>query len=234
LFCFCHAGGNAMVFRPWKQRLAPVIEVLPVQIPGRGGRSTEPLVTRMTALADMTAAALAGYIDRPFAFFGHSMGALLAFEVAHRLRDRRGIEPVHFFASGRRGPEDPGLPPIHILPHDGLVQRLREMNGTPAEVLEHPELLELVVPVFRADAEVLETYEYKPRTPLSCPMTVLGGIGDVDVTVEHLNAWQRYSTGAFRRCMFPGDHFYLLNAPDQVIDVLRQKLLPLTAGLAAR
>jgi len=234
LFCFSHAGGSAMVFRPWQKAMAPAIEVFPLQLPGRGGRAIEPLATRMPELADMTAAAVAVYIDRPFAFFGHSMGGLLAFEVAHRLRARLGVEPAHFFVSGRRAPHMPRTPDIHTLPYDALVERLKEMKGTPAEVLEHPELLELVVPIFRADVEVLETYEFPSRPPLKCPITAMGGLTDVDVKADHLEAWKQYSTGEFKLRMFEGDHFYLLQPGDRVIGTLKKDLMQYVAGPAVR
>lgn len=233
LFCFAHAGGSAMVFRPWLQQFESNIEVIPVQLPGHGGRP-DALMTRVAHLTDAAADVLAPYLDRPFALFGHSMGALLAFELAHRLRERLAVEPAHLFISGRRGPERPHDAPVHALPHDKLVEELRSMNGTPRELLENPELLELIIPVFRADAEVSETYEYQPHAPLRCPITVMGGLGDTEVTQEDLKAWKGYTGGQFRLRMFPGDHFYLYNKADQVIEILRQELLPVAVSATAR
>lgn len=234
LFCFSHAGGSAMVFRPWQKLMAPAIEVFPIQLPGRGGRATEPLATRMPELADRTAAAVGAYIDRPFAFFGHSMGGLLSYEVAHRLRADRGVEPAHMFISGRRAPERPPTPTIHTLPHDALVAKLKEMKGTPVEVLEHPELLELVVPIFRSDVEVLETYQFPLRAPLRCPVTAMGGLADVDVKSDDLDAWRQYSTGPFKLRMFEGDHFYLLQPGDLVVNMLKRDLMQYVGGSAVR
>jgi medium-chain acyl-[acyl-carrier-protein] hydrolase len=223
-----------MVFRSWQKQMAPAIEVFPIQLPGRGGRATDPLATRMPELADAATEAVTAYIDRPFAFFGHSMGGLLSFEVAHRLRDRHGVEPAHMFISGRRAPERPRTPVIHTLSHDELVARLKAMNGTPAEVLEHPELLELIVPIFRADVEVLETYELPSRPPLSCPVTAMGGLSDVDVKSDDLEAWRKYSTGRFNLRMFEGDHFYLLQPGDLIVSTLQRDLLPYVSGQAVR
>lgn len=234
LFCFSHAGGSAMVFRPWQKPMAPSVEVFPAQLPGRGGRATEPLATRMPELADMATTAVAQYIDRPFAFFGHSMGGLLAFEVAQRLRARRGVEPAHLFISGRRGPERPRTPDIHTLSHDELVKKLQRLKGTPEEVLEHPELLELVVPIFRADVEVLETYEFPSRPPLSCPVTAMGGLEDEDVRADDLDAWKQYSTGEFKLRMFAGDHFYLLQPGDLLLNTLKKDLMQHLNGAAVR
>lgn len=210
LFCFPYAGGGASIYRGWAAELPEEIEVCPVQLPGREQRLREKAFTRVEPLIAALADGLAAELDRPFAFFGHSMGALLAFELAHRLRAQQGPEPVHIVASARRAPQ---LPPdedkTYLLPEPEFRAKLREIEGTPEAVLEHEELMELLSPLLRADFELNDTYEPFERPALDCPITALGGLEDPDVTREHVEAWGKVTTGHFRLRMFPGHHFFL-------------------------
>ncbi|MCS6845860.1 MAG: thioesterase II family protein [Caldilineales bacterium] len=213
LFCFPYSGAAASVYYPWADLLPPNIEVCPVQLPGHGTRLREPLATRLAPQVEALAAGLAPAFDRPFAFFGHSMGALLSFELARYLRRTGRPGPVHLFVSGHGAPHLPDRnPPLHALPDDQFVAKLRELNGTPEEVLRHQELLQLLIPVLRADFAVCETYVYQPEPPLACPISAYGGLGDGYVNREELAAWREQTTGPFALRMFPGDHFYL-NSP---------------------
>lgn len=213
LFCFPYSGAAASIYYPWAEMLPPSIEVCPVQLPGHGTRLREPLATRLTPQVEALAAGLAPACDRPFAFFGHSMGALLSFELARHLRRQGKPGPIHLFVSGHGAPHLPDRnPPLHQLPDDQFVAKLRELNGTPEEVLRHQELLQLLIPVLRADFAVCETYVYQPEPPLDCPISAYGGLGDGYVNREELAAWQEQTTGRFSLRMFPGDHFYL-NTP---------------------
>lgn len=212
LFCFPYSGAAASIYYPWADLLPPSIEVCPVQLPGHGTRLREPLATRLSPQVEALAAGLAPAFDRPFAFFGHSMGALLSFELARYLRRLGRPAPLHLFVSGHGAPHLPDRnPPLHALPDDQFVARLRELNGTPEEVLRHQELLQLLIPVLRADFAVCETYVYQPEPPLDCPISAYGGLGDGYVNREELAAWQAQTTGRFSVRMFPGDHFYLNN-----------------------
>jgi medium-chain acyl-[acyl-carrier-protein] hydrolase len=150
----------------------------------------------------------------PYAFFGHSMGSLVAFELAREMR-RRGLPgPELLMVSGHRAPQRPDPePPIHGLPEHEFLEEIRQLNGTPEAVLKNPELLQLVIPVLRADFEVCETYAYEEETPLACPIAAFGGTEDADVPREDVAAWSHQTTGPFTLRMFPGGHFYFLDQP---------------------
>jgi medium-chain acyl-[acyl-carrier-protein] hydrolase len=210
LFCFPYAGGSAAFFRTWAEKLSSGVEVCPVQLPGRAGRLREPAFTRMDALVPELADGLARLLDRPFAFFGHSMGALVAFELARHLRSSRGIEPVHLFLSGRRAPRvSDSHTPIHTLDDRAFVAKLRQLEGTPDEVLANPDLMALLIPVLRADCELCETYSYRPQRPLTCPVTVFGGVEDRDVSRSSLERWREETAGPVEIRVFPGAHFFV-------------------------
>ncbi len=227
LFCFHYAGGAASVFRGWQQALPAEIDVCPVQLPGRESRLREVRYQRLGPLLDELSGALEALFDPPFAFFGHSMGSIIAFELALRLRKEGKEGPFKLLLSGRRAPHRPeAAPPLHALPEEEFKDELRRLNGTPEAVLSHPELMELLTPVLRADFAVCETYEHEPTEPLDCPLTVLGGLEDAEVSSEDLESWRRYSRGDFQRRMFPGDHFYLNGAAKTtLIDTVARELM---------
>ena len=210
LFCFPHAGGGPQAYSKWAQWLPSSVNLGLVQFPGRGSRFTEPLITQLPQLVESLARGLRPYLDKPFAFFGHSLGALMSFELARQIRREFGLQPAHLFVSGRESPQRaPLLPPIHALPEPEFIAELRRFNGTPKEVLENPELLELLIPILRADFGLNETYSYVPEPPLTCPITAYGGLQDMSTNRHCLEAWREETLGAFNLMMFPGDHFYL-------------------------
>lgn len=228
LFCFPYAGGGAQVFRNWQAAFdaATGVQVLPVQYPGRGVRLREQPYTDWRPLVEAMAEAVLPLAEVPFALFGHSMGATLAFELARLLRDRHGLEPRRLFAAGRRAPQTPETDaPTHGLPDDEFREELRRLNGTPAELLEHPELMELMLPVIRADFTLTQTYRYEPGRPLACPFSVYGGLRDGDVTRGHLEGWREHTTGPCSLRMFDGDHFFLLTSEARILAAVRDDLL---------
>lgn len=219
------------MFYPWADVLPATIEVCPVQLPGHGTRLAEPLHDRLGPLVAALADGLAPYLDKPFAFFGHSMGALLSYELACLLR-RRELGPVHLFVSGHGAPHLPDRnPPLHGLADAEFVQKLRELNGTPEEVLRHEELLQLLIPILRADFAVCETYTHRPEPPLACPISVYSGLGDDYVNRDELEGWRERTTSTFSLRMFPGDHFYLNTARPYLLQALARDLDQRVASL---
>lgn len=235
LFCFPYAGGSTLIFRRWAEALPASVEVCPVELPGRGSRLNETPFAHLMPLAQATVAALAPFLDRPFALFGHSLGATLAFEVARLLRDEQQRTPVHFIVSARRAPqiENPE-PPIHDLPEAEFMDEVRSLNGTPQDVLEHPELMAMMLPLLRADFCVSETYVYQPGAPLDCPITVYGGLQDEHVLREHLEAWSEHTTKGFTLRMLKGDHFFINTEQPLLLHVLARDLHRIVSGLAVK
>ncbi len=224
LFCFPYAGGGAHTYRTWADNLPKTVEVCPIQLPGRGARMMEAPFTQMLPLVRAAAEALLPHLDKPFAFFGHSMGALVSFEVARWLRRRSGPEPIHLFVSGCFAPDIPDPYPLHDLPDSELLEGLRRLNGMPQEALENAELMRLLLPTLRADCTVTETYNYTDEPPLNCPVSAFGGLQDHLVGRTHLEAWRQQTTASFSLRMFPGDHFFLHSAQPLLLRILSREL----------
>lgn len=210
LICFPYAGGGVPVFRNWHAPLAPRVEVSVAQLPGRGSRIHEKPHTRLAPIVEALLAELRGRLDKPLLFFGHSLGALVAFEVSRAMRRSDLPMPQHLLVSGRGAPHlsNPN-PPLHHLPDDQLLSALGKLNGTPADLLAHRELMQLMLPVIRADFEAGATYLCPSEPPLPVPITVFGGLADPRWAREHLQAWQAQTTAAFEVKMVEGDHFFL-------------------------
>lgn len=235
LFCFPHAGGAASFYRGWPARLPSAVEVHGVELPGRGARLREPPAARLPALLDDLVEALLPKFDRPFAFFGHSMGALLGYEAARLLCRRSGPRPSRLFVSAARAPgaRRAGRP-IRERSDAELVERLRDLNGTPAPVLAHGELMALLLPALRADYTLLENHVHVEGPPLEIPISAFGGARDAFVRPERLAAWRDHTTDAFSLRMFPGDHFYLHSAPARFLAELGRELEEMARALQPR
>jgi medium-chain acyl-[acyl-carrier-protein] hydrolase len=185
----------------------------------------EPAFTNCSALVDAFMPHLLPFVNKPFAFFGHSMGAIIAFEVARRLQ-QRGLKPARLFFSGRRAPQIPEKEQItYDLPDAEFTEELRRLNGTPKQVLEHPELMQLMLNIIRADFTLTETYRYQSGPPLNCPFSVFGGLQDVDVTSHHLEAWCELTTCGCSLRMFEGDHFFIQTATAAVLKTIAEQLI---------
>jgi medium-chain acyl-[acyl-carrier-protein] hydrolase len=226
MFCFPYAGGGASIYRGWSASLPPDVEVCPVQIPGRENRLREPPFERPEPLVQALLEGLQPYFrGLPFVFFGHSMGAMLSFEVARELRRRGQTMPLHLFVSGRRAPQVPDREePIHNLPEPQFIAKLRELNGTPEEVLQHAELMNLLLPVLRADFSVNETYVFTEEEPLDAGISCFGGLGDKEVTRDDCALWKEQTRGRFRLRMLPGDHFFVHGAKDMILESVARDL----------
>jgi surfactin synthase thioesterase subunit/glycosyltransferase involved in cell wall biosynthesis len=217
LFCFPHAGGGAPAFYGWADRLPPSVAVLPARPPRRD---------RMADLVEALGDAIHTYVDEPFAFFGHSMGAVVAFELARLLRRRGQPLPRLLLMSGARAPQ---FRRGHVPPPEPalseFVDELRRLEGMPPQVLDNPALLRLVLPALRADAALYRNYVYAEEPPLDCPIRAYGGTEDPNVRREHLEAWARQTNSSFSLRMFPGGHFFLQTAREDFLAALAQDLL---------
>lgn len=228
LFCLPFAGGGAAPYRLWSRHLPPAIACCPILLPGREERLAEPPLRRLDALVGAVADALAPHLaEMPYAIFGHSFGALAAFELARLIR-RRGLPPpCHLFVSGRRAP---GLPrsaaTLHDKPDAALIERMRALGGTPQAVLDSPDLMALLLPAMRADFEALETHRHGAEPPLPVPMTALGGTEDAGVPEADLAAWRAEAGAGFDMCLFPGGHFFLIPEREAVCRLLATCLAP--------
>jgi len=234
LFCFPYAGGTAAIFRAWPDLLLTTsVEVCVIHLPGRAGRLQEPPFTHLLSLVQEIAPAIRPFLDKPFAFFGHSMGALISFELARQLRRERAPAPAQLFLSGRSAAHLPDVEPRTFdLPEAEFIQELRRLNGTPQEVLEHPELMHLMIPLLRADFSVCQTYEYEKGPPLDSPITIFGGLQDFEAPRAHLEAWREHTSSTFKLRMLPGDHFFLNSEQALLLNTLSQELgvlIPTTA-----
>ena len=232
LVCFPHAGGAASFYHPVSARLAPGTEVVAVQYPGRQDRFSEPAPTDLATIADLAYDALKGLLGQlPTGLFGHSMGALVAFEVARRM-EADGLAPVHLFVSGRGAPS---IPRTGGRPRDdaGIVAELRDMAGTDAALLADDELLEMILPAVRSDYAAVDGYRCAPGVTVRCPVTALGGDDDPRASLTDVRAWQGHTEGGFDMKVFPGGHFYLVEQAPAVIAELRSRLASGNHGAAA-
>src|ERR1700761_4443246 len=226
LFCLPCAGRGAALYRGWPEFSGCEMELCAIQLPGRESRLRESPFTRMPDAVDRILEALERYLDLPFALFGHSMGAILCFELARQLRSRYGVGPIHLFVSARRAPQFPDpLPPLHRLPDARFIAEInRRYSGLPHEVLANTELMELLLPVLRADVQMIETYAYEPGLPLDCPITALGGLEDSDLRMADLEGWHAHTNSRFETKLFPGDHFFVQSVPKEILGMISQSL----------
>lgn len=209
LFCFPHAGGGAAGYAAWPPAL-PDVELYAVQLPGRENRICETPFTQCEPVVQQVCAALQPYLDWPFALFGHSMGSLLAYEVAQTLC-RTGVPPTQLLVSGRRAPHLPDpYPPLHHLPDAGLLAAIQQRyGGIPAVVFQESELRALFTPLLRADFTLVETYQPSTTLPLACPIVAFGGEHDRLTPKSELLAWGKLTARTFALHLLPGGHFYL-------------------------
>ena len=221
LICFPYAGGGASAFKDWADAVPENVELCVVQMPGREERLGEPLMTDMVALVDKLAGEIAALDDRPFAFFGHSMGAIVSYEVACRLRAIDARQPTHLFLSARAAPQLQNSEPLRFLDNAQFMDRLHQTYGAvPDAIRNSTELQEIFLPILRADVKLLETHVDAAPAPLDCPITVLGGASDPAISAEMLAGWRGRTVGQFVQHEFPGDHFYIHQERQAVLDMM--------------
>jgi medium-chain acyl-[acyl-carrier-protein] hydrolase len=225
LFCFPYAGGGSATFHSWPHFLPAGVEVCAVRLPGRESRLNEPPYDQILPLVEKLREVLIPFLNQPFAFFGHSMGALISFELARQLRREGNALPQHLFLSGYPAPQLPPLSPeIHQLPRNEFILELRRTYGTFEKILNNAELIELFLPLLRADFAVCETYLYLQEDPLPCSISVFGGLQDRKVKRDELSAWASQTRGSFSLCMLPGKHLFLETAGTLLLQRLGQSL----------
>jgi surfactin synthase thioesterase subunit len=230
LVCLPHAGGSASFFFPMSRALAPHVQVLAVQYPGRQDRRREDNVADLHHLADEVFAALAATPPRPLALFGHSLGAVVGYEVALRMRAAGRPDPVRLFASARRAPSRYRDERVHQLGDAEIVHELRRLSGTHAATLADPDLIKLILPAVRSDYRAIETYRHRSDALLDCPVTVLTGADDPVVSAGEADDWRQHTTGEVEIHTFPGGHFFLVDHAPAVIDLLSRSLATRVAG----
>ncbi|WP_200825022.1 thioesterase II family protein [Nonomuraea solani] len=229
LICLPHAGGSASGFFRLSAALPSWAEVWAAQYPGRQERRREPAFTDVRALAEALAEVLADRQDRPYVLLGHSMGALVAFELALSL-SRRGVRsPGMLVTSGRRAPSTTRVETVHLRDDAGVAKELRLLSGTDPTFLQDPELVEMIMPVLRADYQAVETYQAAPNSVVACPITALVGDHDPRTTIDEARAWQAHTTAEFDLRVFAGGHFFLEDRLPEVVNVLTELLLPYSA-----
>jgi len=226
LFCFPHAGGGGSVYRDWTDEAAPNIEVCWVQWPGRENRIRERPFGFVDELVPPLVNGLSQWLDRPFAFYGHSLGAKIAFETIRGLRRSGVAQPCHLFVGACQAPQLPWpYPHMHELAEPEFISEIQQRyGGVPRHIVQDADLRALLIPTLRADIKLMETYRYTPEPPLDCAITVFGGAADHTIDRFALEAWRRQTSKAFRLLTIPGNHFFLQSARKQLLSAIGSAL----------
>jgi medium-chain acyl-[acyl-carrier-protein] hydrolase len=227
LLCCPYAGGGASLFRSWVEHLPPDVELLAIQYPGREERLLEPPFTSLIELTSALTQDIGPLLaDKPYAIFGHSLGALVAFEMTREQRRRGARLPTQLFLSGAPDPQDDAFrrKGRHLWSDPAFVEELRRIGGTPAELLNNSELMSLLLPTLKADFALVDTYEYVHDVLLNLPIQTFGGLQDHEIGAASLRAWSRETRAAFRLSMFAGDHFFLNGQMSRLCERIAQAL----------
>jgi surfactin synthase thioesterase subunit len=218
IFCVPYAGGSASAYREWSKYVSPRVQLCPIELPGHGSRWNDPLRTEMTGLVADLVESIEPLLDRPYAVFGHSMGSVIALNLASTLEQSSLEWPMHAFVSGFRPLHVPWPQPcLHQLGDADLIERLRSFGGTPESVLGHDELMKVLLPVLRADFQLIETAAPVSLRPLHCSMSVFAGQDDPGATLEEMEQWCSYTRADFRLRSYPGNHFFPWSCLPQLI-----------------
>lgn len=225
-FCFPYAGGGTSIFRDWVNGLPADIEVCHVQLPGHDTRIREKPFSHLTPLIEAMVSGLLPYLDIPFIFYGHSMGSLLCFEASRQLRKQHNLQPKHLFVSGSRAPQRPSvLKPTHHLPDNLFIAEInKRYKAIPNEILNNYEIMQLFLPILKADFSIIETYKYIPDLPLNCPISAFGGLQDEMVSPEDISAWRDQTSKEFILQMIEGEHFFINHKKQELLNAISKQL----------
>jgi medium-chain acyl-[acyl-carrier-protein] hydrolase len=225
LVCFPYSGAGASIFASWRRWLPENVAICAIQLPGRQNRLKEPPFTRINPLIAELGPALLPLLDKPFAFFGHSMGATVSFEMARWLRRNRNLMPEYLFVSGHRAPHLPrSETQLHMMNDADFLNEIIKMNGMPKEVLAEPEVIKLALPALRADLEICETYRFEDDAPLDCPITAFCGKDDEEETMGKMAEWRLHTRTDFSLHELPGNHFFLHPSERRLLELLKMEL----------
>jgi medium-chain acyl-[acyl-carrier-protein] hydrolase len=224
LICFSYGGTGASVFRKWYNDIEHDVEVIAMQLPGREGRFNEAFITSMNEIIESLLENFMDYLDIPFVFFGHSIGALIAFEFAYMLQNKNIIGLKHLIISGNKPPHIALKKFISHLSTEQLIVEMKKYNGIPDEIINNNEFIEIFLPIIRADFFISETYKYKHTSPLNIPITALGGKNDNTFSFEHLKEWSTYTSNKFSYSYLEGDHFFIHSSYETLIRTVREIL----------
>ena len=227
MFCFPYAGSGASVFYKWPPSFSAEIEICAIKLPGRESRFNEKPYRRITKLAEDLASEILSLFDKPFLFFGHSIGAHICFHLVRHLRRHNLPCPIHLFISGARAPHIPETDPdaLHYKMDDNkFINKLIELGGMAEELLQSRELLDLLLPILRADIEMLNTIEYTEEDPLDCSISSFGGLFDPKISRDDAEAWSKHTCSEFRLAMIPGEHLFINTHREQLINLINQDI----------
>ncbi len=225
LICFPYAGGSSAIYSKWRQHLNGGIELIPVELSGHGRRFGEPLYDSIEKIKEDVLEALKEENIEEAALFGHSLGSIIAYEVAHELQAKLGVQPKHIFFSGKKAPHfDEREEYIHKLPEHEFKRKVIELGGTPRDVFENEELFDLFLPILRADFTANEAYSYKEKgSRLNSDITVISGTKE-DIGIEEILGWKEHTSKSFRAHKLDGDHFFINSSYKAVIDIINKTL----------
>lgn len=223
LFCFHHSGGGASAYYPWRELLSPYIEMVSIQLPGRENRFTEPLNNNLKDITTQLREGFHLYKSKPFFVFGHSLGALIAFEFVKSVQQHYGMHPHHMITSATKAPHLPfRMKHFSQLDDKALKEELKVYNGIDERILHNDELLELFLPIIKNDFSIYETHCFSESQPLPCDILALSGTRDQTVTEEEILAWSAYTSGKFEHLSFPGEHFFIKDNQKNILALINQ------------
>ncbi|WP_040496625.1 thioesterase II family protein [Fulvivirga imtechensis] len=223
MFCLPFAGGNKYSFGEYERFAPEFVEVIPVELPGRGSRADEALLTNIYDLAEDVFFSIKNKLDKPYILYGHSMGGLLAYLTAKLIIKNFSSEPLHMFITGCTAPSTRDKSYLHLLSKEDFIKKLKELGGCPEEILNNGDILDFFEPIIKADFQAVESFEYQQTTPFDIPLTLMFGMSE-KVTQSEMREWQKETTRSIDIIQMPGDHFFINQFGFQIIKVIARKI----------